>query len=148
MSVLFFGGRRVVGFGCVHHFQQCSVSVKLSKAVLGPVFDLRASRCCPGVRAGLSRRWLRWCRWQAFPSVFAPVRDGEAQLAPVVQAHPRQEMRGHVLGFDPWAGAHFRLPSLVEGHVPLPAGPVVPVDDRGVSVVAVLLEALPEFTVV
>lgn len=87
-------------------------------------------------------------RRRAFPSVFAPVRDGETQLAPVVQADPGQEMRGHMLGFDPWAGAHFRFPPLVEGHVPLPTSPVVPVDHRGVSVVAVLLEALPELTVI
>lgn len=126
-----------------------SASTKLSKAVLGPVFDLRASGRGPDVRAGLGRGGLRMrrCGRLAFPPVFAPARDGEAQLAPVVQAHPGQKMRGHVLGFDPRAGAHFGLASLVEGHVPLAAGPVVPVEDRGVSVVAVLLEALPEFTV-
>lgn len=134
-------------FGCAHHFYQCSVSVKLSKAVLGPVFDLCTSWCRPSVRAGLCRRRLRRCWWKTFPPVFASVGDGEAQLASVVQAYPGQEMRGHVLGFDPWAGAHFGLPSLVEGHVPLSAGPMVPVYDRGVSVVTVLLEALPEFTV-
>lgn len=74
--------------------------------------------------------------------------DGEAALAPVVQADPGQEVSGDVLRLDPWTGAHFGFPSLVEGHVPLPAAPVVPVDDRGVGVVAVLLETLPELTVI
>lgn len=122
------------------------MSPELSKAVLGPVFDLCSSWCRPSVCAGLGRRRLGGCR-KTFPPVFASVGDGEAELASVVQAHSRQEMCGHVLGFDPWAGAHFGLSSLVEGHVPFPAGPVVPVYDRGVSVVAVLLEALPKFTV-
>lgn len=53
-----------------------------------------------------------------------------------------------MLGFDPWTGAHFGFPSLVEGHVPVATGPVVPVDDRGVRVVAVLLKTLPELAVV
>lgn len=69
----------------------------------------------------------RRCRW-GFAPVFAPVCDGEAPLAPAVQAHPGQEMRGDVLRFDPRAGAHFSLPSLIEGHVPLATSPVVPVD--------------------
>lgn len=81
-------------------------------------------------------------------SLFAPVCDGEASLAPVVEADPGQEVGGDVLRFDPRAGAHFGLPSLVEGHVPLAAGAVVPVEDRGVRVVAVLLETLPELAVV
>lgn len=69
-------------------------------------------------------------------------------MAPVVQADPGQEVGGDVLGLDPRAGAHLGLPSLVEGHVPVAAGPLVPVEDRGVRVVAVLLETLPELTVV
>lgn len=81
-------------------------------------------------------------------SLFAPVCDGEASLAPVVEADPGQEVSGDVLRFDPRTGAHFGLPSLVEGHVPLAAGAVVSVEDRGVRVVAVLLETLPELAVV
>lgn len=52
-----------------------------------------------------------------------------------------------MLRLDPWTGAHLGFPSLVEGHVPLATAPVVPVDDRGVRVVAVLLETLPELAV-
>lgn len=57
-------------------------------------------------------------------------------------------MRGDVLGFDPWAGTHFGFAPLVEGHKPLAASPVVPVGHRGISVVTVLLETLPELAVV
>ncbi|TNN71737.1 hypothetical protein EYF80_018088 [Liparis tanakae] len=53
-----------------------------------------------------------------------------------------------MLRFDPRAGAHFGFATLVEGHKPVAAGPVVPVDHRGVRIVAVLLEAFPEPTVV
>lgn len=53
-----------------------------------------------------------------------------------------------MLRFDPWTGAHLGFASLVEGHVPLATCPLVLVDDRGVRVVAVLLETLPELTVV
>lgn len=80
-------------------------------------------------------------------SLFAPVCDGEASLAPVAQADPGQEVGGDVLRLDPWAGAHLGFPSLVEGHVPVATAAVVPVEDRGVRVVAVLLETLPELTV-
>lgn len=145
---VFFFDNRLYGFGVpIIFFLHCSVSAGLSKAVLGPVFDLCSSWCRPSVCAGLGLRRLRWCRRKAFPPVFASVGDAEAQLASVVQTHPGQEMCGHMLGFDPRTRAHFGLSSLVEGHVPLPAGPVVPVYDWGVSVVAVLLEALPKFTV-
>ncbi len=65
-----------------------------------------------------------------------------------MQADPGQEVGGDMLGFDPRAGAHFSFASLIEGHEPLSTSPVVPVDDWGISVVAVLLETLPEFTVV
>lgn len=81
-------------------------------------------------------------------SVFAPVSDGEASLAPVLEADPGQEVRGDVLRLDPRTGAHFGFASLVEGHVPLASGAAVPVEERGVGVVAVLLEALPELAVV
>lgn len=120
----------------------------LSKPVLGPILDLRASRRCSCVDVSLHQRRFRWWRRRGFPSLFAPVCDGEAPLALVVQADPGQEVRGDMLGFDPRAGAHFRFPSLIEGHVPLPTSPVVPVDYWGVSVVAVLLETFPELTVI
>lgn len=99
---------------------------------------------CPPHRSFGRRRRRR----RGFASVFAPVCDGEASLAPVVQGDPGQEVSGDVLRFDPWTGAHFGFPSLVEGHVPLATGPLVPVDDRGVGVVAVLLETLPKLTVI
>lgn len=83
-----FGGSTGGGVGSTHHFYQCSVSAKLSKAVLGPIFDLCTSWCRPSVRVGLGRRRLRRCQWKAFPPVFASVGDGEAQLASVMQAHP------------------------------------------------------------
>lgn len=119
----------------------------LSKPELGPILDLRASRgrSCADVRLHL-RRFGRWW-WRGFPSVFAPVCDGEAPLALVVHTEPGQEVCGDVLGFDPWAGAHFCFPPLIEGHIPLTASPVVPVDYWGISVVAVLLETFPELTV-
>lgn len=66
----------------------------------------------------------------------------------VVKAGPGQEVGGDVLGFDPRAGAHFSSPPLVEGHEPLTASPLVPVGHRGVRVVTVLLETLPELAVV
>lgn len=100
----------------------------LSKPVLGPILDLRASRGRSCVDVRLHQRRFRWWWRRGFPSVFAPVCDGEAPLALVVQADPGQEVCGDVLGFDPRAGAHFRFPSLIEGHVPLTASPVVPVD--------------------
>lgn len=98
----------------------------LSKSILGPILDLRASRRCSCVDVSLHQRWFRL--WRGFPSLFAPVCDGEAPLTLVVQVDPGQEVCGDVLGFDPWAGAHFCFPSLIEGHVPLTTSPVVPVD--------------------
>lgn len=120
----------------------------LSKSILGPILDLRASRRCSCVDVSLHQRWFRLWWWRGFPSLFAPVCDGEAPLTLVVQVDPGQEVCGDVLGFDPWAGAHFCFPSLIEGHVPLTTSPVVPVDYWGVSVVAVLLETFPELTVI
>lgn len=120
----------------------------LSKSILGPILDLRASRRRSCVDVSLHRRRFRlWWR-RGFPSLFAPVCDGEAPLTLVVQVDPGQEVRGDMLGFDPWAGAHFCFPSFIKGHVPLTTSPVVPVDYWGVSVVAVLLETFPEFTVI
>lgn len=128
-------------FGHVHHVYVCCTSMNhispdtaahschLSKAVLGPVLDLRTPGCCSCMDAGLGQRfgWSWWSR-RSFPPFFAPVCDGEASLAPVVQVDPGQEVCGDMLGFDPWAGAHLGFSSLVEGHEPLATSPVVPVD--------------------
>lgn len=125
-------------------FEICIPLWSLSKPVLGPVLDL--SRRCASMDIGLHQRWFGR-RWQRrFLPLFAPVCDGEATLNVVMEAYPRQEVGGYMLGLDPRAGAHFSFPSLVEGHEPIPTSPVVPVDDWGVGVVAVLLEALPELT--
>lgn len=117
----------------------------LSKAIFGPVLDLFGP--CPLLdlcfgRQRLGRRF--------FPLVAFPVRDGESPFAAFVAVvvEPGQEVRGNVLGFDPRAGAHLGFASLVEGHEPLAAGPAVPVERRGVRVVAVLLETLAELAVV
>lgn len=53
-----------------------------------------------------------------------------------------------MLGFDPGAAAPLSLPSLVEGHVPLPARRLSSVDRRSVGVIAVLLKSLPELAVI
>jgi hypothetical protein len=52
-----------------------------------------------------------------------------------------------MLGFDAGAGAHLGPPSLVERYEPGPGSPRAPVDHRREGVVAVLLEALLEHTV-
>lgn len=137
------------GDRCVRQSLRCpasvrSVSPRLSKPVLGPVLHLSWGSMDSGFHWGcFGRRWQR-----RFPPLFAPVCDGKSTLAPVVEAHPRQEVSGDMLGLDPRAGAHFSFPPLVEGHKPLPSSPVAPVDYWGIGVVAVLLEALPELTVI
>lgn len=123
-------------------------SSHLSKSILGPVLDLST----PGQRAcidiDLWHRRFRWGWHWGFPPLLAPVCDGEATLAFILQVDPGQEVCGDMLGFDPRAGAHFSLSSLVEGYEPLAASSVVSVDHWGVRVVAVLLEPLPELAVI
>lgn len=118
----------------------------LPEAVLGPVLDLRTPRPRRSSADGLRR--ARIGRRRRGRRGFPPAGDGEASLAAVPQADPGQEVGGDVLRFDPRAGAHFGLPSLVEGHEPVAGGAAVAVQQRGVGVVAVLLEALPEAAVV
>lgn len=119
----------------------------LPKPVFGPVFDLRLSR--RRSRPDVDERFGRGLsRGRGFPPLFAAVCDGEASLSVVVETDARQEVGGDVLRLDPGAGAHLGFSALVERHEPVASRAVVPVDDGGVGVVAVLLETLPELTVV
>lgn len=76
------------------------------------------------------------------------VRHGKTQIRILLEVHPGQEVSRYVLGLHPGTGTHLGFSLLVDGDEPLSAGAVVPVDERGVCVVAVLLEALPELAVV
>lgn len=53
-----------------------------------------------------------------------------------------------MLGFDPWAAASLGLPSLIQGHVPLPPRLFSSVDGGRIGIIAVFLKSLPELTVI
>lgn len=73
--------------------------------------------------------------------------DGEGELGGLRLPEAGQKVRGDVLGPGTGAAAPLGFASLVEGHVPLAPRARAAVHGRGVRVVAVLLEALPEMAI-
>lgn len=86
---------------------------RLSKAKLESVFH--------GVgtlpRGGHGNLWLDWTGWLFL------LRNSncERKFWLLYLLESWQKVGGDVLGFDPGAAAPLGLPSLIEGHVPLPA---------------------------
>ena len=59
-----------------------------------------------------------------------------------------QKVGRDVLRFNPGAAAPFSLPSLVQGHVPLPPSLFSSVYRGGIGIIAVFLKSLPELAVI
>lgn len=73
--------------------------------------------------AGTSARWRQgdlWFHRAGWLFLFWNS-DCEGKFGLLRLLEPGQEVGGDVLGFDPWAAASLGFPSLVQGHVPLPA---------------------------
>lgn len=127
-----------------------------SEAELGPVFHRLAwplacaDGClwCRGFRGALPWWGRRWCCWPRLCLLLASLGDGESVLNLLVEGKAWQEVRGHVLCFDPRAGAHLGFAALVECHVPWAPRATPSVDHWRVRIVAVLLETLPELAVI
>lgn len=119
----------------------------LSKPVFRPVLNLYLSLCHACMNVCLHNCRFG-CLCHQLPPVFASVCEGKTNmLGPhLMNMHPREEVGGNVLGFDPWAGAHLSFASLVQGDKPVPSVVLAPVNDWGVGVEAVLLKTFSEFT--
>ena len=117
------------------------LTVNLSKSKFGPVLHWLSA---------LDRWWssFRWRRLWRILTVLALVHDGKAPLGPLRQVEPGQKVRRGVLGFHTGTGAHLGLAPLVQSYKPLPPTPVIPVHQRGVCVIAAVLEPLSELTVI
>lgn len=112
-------------------------AMALPKAELQPVLD----------RAGV----LPWWGWGDLGlrqrGLLLRESDGEGELGGLRLPEAGQEVRGDVLGPSTGAAAPLGFAPLVEGHVPLAPRARAAMHGRGVGVVAVLLEALPEMAV-
>lgn len=116
---------------------RCQPRGALPKAELQPVPDGTAAPARRGRRRlGLGRRGL-----------LVGQSHGEGELGGLRLPEAGQEVRGDVLGPGAGAAAPLGLAALVERHVPRAARARAAVHGRGVRVVAVLLEALPEMAV-
>lgn len=113
---------------------------RLPEAKLEAVLD----RAVAVPRWGGRCRFLWWWWRRRWWRLLLGPGDGEGQLRRGGLSETGQEVCGDVLGAGAGAAAPLGLAPLVEGHVPLAARAAAAVHGRGVGVVAVLLEALPE----